>query len=456
MIHVTFRGTSVEGRRMVGPDRLTHNIPARPAVRAPAKDAVVDAAANLVVRWEPVTRPRGIRIVRYIVIVTEEGSEREPSMDLEPGATSATITPGFLVRGRDYAVEVIARERSGNQTITRSRSGQADNREGMRHPLIVASLTVAVLACSALPADAQNRWVQKRAPLNMADQGGEDEFPSGTMYAFRKALRAGADMLALDVGVTQDDRVVVMRDTTLDRTTNGRGPVAWRTLRQVKRLDAAYWFAPRAEEHYNHKLPRRAYRFRGIATGRRKPPKGFRAGDFRVPTLTEVLNAFPRTPISIEIKGRTGAAAPEEHVLNAEMLARPLRRTARRDLIVFSFQQAAVDRFHQLLPEIDIAPGFIGASDWFRGGSPGEGVVALQMPIIFRYAGTPIEVTTADNVARAHREGYAWQSWFSADDRDDPASWGRLIDVCVDGITTARPRALEQVLSAHQRPATCR
>jgi glycerophosphoryl diester phosphodiesterase len=321
--------------------------------------------------------------------------------------------------------------------------------------LLLASLTLAVVACSGLPAEAANRWIQARGPLNMAHQGGEDEFPSNTMYAFRKALRAGADMLELDIGVTQDDKVVVMRDTTVDRATNGRGPVAFKTLRQIKHLDAAYWFAPRAKQHYSHDLPRRAYRFRGVATGRREPPKGFSAADFRVPTLTKVLKAFPRTPISIEIKGRTSAAAPEQHVLNAELLARPLRNTARRDLIVFSFQQAAVDRFHQLLPRIDIAPGFTGASDWLRGGSPGAGVVALQVPIIFRYAGTPIEVTTADNVSRAHREGYAWQTWFSADDSDTPASWRRLIDMCVDGIMTSRPRALEQVLRSQERPGSC-
>jgi hypothetical protein len=52
------------------------------------------------------------------VIVTEQGSERELSMDLRAGATSATVAPGFLAPRRDYAVEVIARERSGNQTIT--------------------------------------------------------------------------------------------------------------------------------------------------------------------------------------------------------------------------------------------------------------------------------------------------------------------------------------------------
>ena len=99
------------------------------------------------------------------------------------------------------------------------------------------------------------------------------------MYAFRKALRAGADMLALDVGVTRDNKVVVMHDTTVDGKTNGHGTVASKTLRQMRRLDAAYWFAPRAAEHYSHHLARRAYRFRGVARGRKDPPTGFTARD---------------------------------------------------------------------------------------------------------------------------------------------------------------------------------
>ena len=113
----TFRGMTIEGRRLVGSDRLTHDFPAGPRVLAPAEDATVDPA-GLVVRWEPVTRPRGIRIVRYIVIVTEAATERELSLELGPGARSATIPAGFMARGREYAVEVLARERSGNQTIT--------------------------------------------------------------------------------------------------------------------------------------------------------------------------------------------------------------------------------------------------------------------------------------------------------------------------------------------------
>jgi hypothetical protein len=113
----TFRAAAVDGRRMIGSDRLTHDIPRKPAVRAPAENAVVDPA-RLLVSWEPVTRPRGIKIVRYLVIVTAEASGRELSMDLPADATRVAIPAGFLQRGAEYAVEVLAREKGGNQTIT--------------------------------------------------------------------------------------------------------------------------------------------------------------------------------------------------------------------------------------------------------------------------------------------------------------------------------------------------
>jgi glycerophosphoryl diester phosphodiesterase len=327
-----------------------------------------------------------------------------------------------------------------------------------RAPVVVVAAVV-LFAIVAAPALAQggNRWRVQDAPLNIAHQGGEDEFPSNTMYAFRKALRAGADMLELDIGVTKDGKVVVLHDTTLNRTTNGRGTVASKTLRQIRRLDAAYWFAPRASgDHYSHDLRRRAYRFRGVATGREDPPRGFKASDFRVPTLSQVLKAFPRTPINIEIKGRTPDEETAEYVRNAEVLARLLDDTKRKNLIVVSFQQPAVDRFHELLPRIDVAPGIAGAANWLlSGGSPGDGVVAFQVPITLEQNGTILQVTTPENVARAHREGYAWQNWFSGNDRDAPATWRNLIDMCVDGIMTSRSRALERVLRDHERPASC-
>jgi glycerophosphoryl diester phosphodiesterase len=137
------------------------------------------------------------------------------------------------------------------------------------------------------------------------------------------------------------------------------------------------------------------------------------------------------------------------------VLAALLRDTERRDLIVVSFVQAAVDRFHELAPAIDVAPGVDGSAAFLLGGgSPGEGVVAFQLPITYEFGGQVLDVTTADNVARAHAAGYAWHTWLS-NDGESPATWRQLIDWCVDGVMTARPVAFEQVLRDHDAPGSC-
>lgn len=322
-----------------------------------------------------------------------------------------------------------------------------------------AALLLAAASAGAVagPAGAANRWIEPR-PLVIAHQGGEDEYPSNTMYAFRQALAAGAQMLELDVGVTRDDQVVVMHDTTVDRTTDGHGTIASKSLAQLRRLDGAHWFAlptTPTGDAYGHGRAASAYRFRGVATGRRKPPRGFRASDFRVTTLREVLRAFPDTRINVEIKGRTKAEGDEEYVRNAEVLARLLRGERRRDVIVVSFKQPAVDRFQALVPGFPMAPGVGGDAAWLLGGAaPGAGTVAFQVPITYVIGGKPIAITTPETIARAHREGFAWQVWFGDGDPDTPATWRKLASWCADGIMTARPRALAAELE--RRPPTAR
>jgi hypothetical protein len=109
-----FSGRSVEGRRLAGADRLSHVVPAGPNVTFPTSGAEVDPN-GFTVTWDPVTRPAGVDIVRYIVIVTQ--GEREVSMDLPGSARSASIPGEFLEPGTECELEVLARERSGNQTI---------------------------------------------------------------------------------------------------------------------------------------------------------------------------------------------------------------------------------------------------------------------------------------------------------------------------------------------------
>jgi glycerophosphoryl diester phosphodiesterase len=319
---------------------------------------------------------------------------------------------------------------------------------------LLALAVLGALLAAAPAAAADNPWLERRV-LNIAHQGGEDEFPSNTMYAFRQALRAGADMLELDVVVTKDGQVVVSHDTTVDRTSNGRGTFASKTLKQLRKLDFAYWFAPSGDDAYRHDRKARSYRFRGVATGKRRAPKGARAKDFRITTLREVLRAFPKTPINIEIKGRTKNEAVAEYVRNAEALANVLKSTKRRDLIVASFVQEAVDRFHELAPEVGVAPGIGGSANYLlNGGSPGPGVVAFQLPITYKVGDQLLNVTTPENVARAHGDGYAWHVWLS-NDGESPATWNKLIDWCVDGVMTARPKAFEKALRARSAPAGC-
>jgi glycerophosphoryl diester phosphodiesterase len=302
-------------------------------------------------------------------------------------------------------------------------------------------LVVALAAPAAAPA-AENPWLSDKF-LNFAHQGGEDEFPSNTMYGFKEAMGAGADALELDVGYTADGHLVVLHDNTLDRTTNGTGSVNDRTLAEVQALDGAYWFVP--GRNAVHGLPDGSYPFRGVRTGQTPPPKGYTADDFRVPTLDEVLKAFPDTPINVEIKGRDGA---DDSVFfrGADLLAELLNRSGRTDIIVASFNQKAIDRFHAAAPQIGVAPGIDGmASFLLSNGSPGPGVVAFQIPITFDLGGNLLTVTSADTVRRAHEAGYAVHVWLS-NDTEDRATYEHLLDLCVDGIMAAQPKALEAVL----------
>jgi glycerophosphoryl diester phosphodiesterase len=308
----------------------------------------------------------------------------------------------------------------------------------IRRAVVLGALLALV---GAAPAPAANRWLSDKV-LNMAHQGGEDELPSNTMYAFRKAVRLGADTLELDVSATKDGQLVVMHDWQVDRTTNGTGYLTDLTVAQVRALDAAYDFVPGRNAVSG--LPASRYPFRGVRTGAKKPPKGFTRNDFRVPTLAEVLEAFPHTPINIEIKGRDDDPAQFAH--NADLLAAMLEGTKRRDLIVVSFNQAAVDRFHAQVPQVGVAPGIDGIAGFLLGGvSPGAGVVALQIPITFQTGGQTLQVTTPENVLKAHRAGYAVHVWLS-NDEENRRIYRRLLSMCVDGIMAAKPKLLERTL----------
>lgn len=76
------------------------------------------------------------------------------------------------------------------------------------------------------------------AQLVCAHRGASHEHPENTLRAIREAVLAGADAVEVDVRATADGQLVLMHDATLDRTTDGRGPLARLRLVEVRRLDA--------------------------------------------------------------------------------------------------------------------------------------------------------------------------------------------------------------------------
>jgi hypothetical protein len=200
-------------------------------------------------------------------------------------------------------------------------------------------------------------------------------------------------------------------------------------------------------EGIDHDRPAADYPFRGVRTGEKDPPPTFSAEDFRITSLPEVMRKYPDVPINIEIKG-----ASDEDVgsfmRNAEALAAYLNRLGRTEgVIVASFNDAALARFHQLAPDIDLAPATVAVAGYVLAGTPPPpGSKVFQVPTSF----SGITVVDQGFVDRAHDDGFGVHVW-TINDED---TMNQLLDWGADGIMTAEPMRLERVLCARgaERP----
>ncbi|XOZ35090.1 glycerophosphodiester phosphodiesterase family protein [Halomonadaceae bacterium KBTZ08] len=78
---------------------------------------------------------------------------------------------------------------------------------------------------------------------NIAHRGASGHAPEATEPAFELAQSIGdVDYLEFDVNLSKDGELVVIHDTTVDRTTDGSGKVNEHTLEELKALDAGSWF----------------------------------------------------------------------------------------------------------------------------------------------------------------------------------------------------------------------
>jgi len=233
-----------------------------------------------------------------------------------------------------------------------------------------------------------------RKPLVIGHRGSPLRAPENTVPSYLKAIEEGADFIEVDVRTTRDGELVIMHDSTVDRTTNGRGRVADMSLSEVKSLDAGSWFS----EEYS---------------------------GTRVPTLSEVLElARGKVGVVIELK----VPGIETKVLEAVKRAGMID-----DVIVLSSHWYSIKLFRQLEPRI-------------------PGLADMPQPTIdkirevLNYSANIISFhkkdLSSELVKYAHRKGLLVNSW--------PINTREELEKClktdIDFITTDNPLLIRKIL----------
>lgn len=310
--------------------------------------------------------------------------------------------------------------------------------------LLVLGITYLALRLSNPGVETHPYFAQERVMV-IAHRGGVNLWPENTVYAFERALELGVDVLEMDVRGTADDRLVLLHDETVDRTTDGEGRIRNLTLAQVRELDAGYnWpdgIVTRSREEAGDawQEPR----------GQAAPPADrgehpYRGMGIRIPTLEEVLTTFPDARMNIELKET-----------DPELIARfvEIMRQADRGerTLLASFYPETIEALRRELPdyatsgvEPEIRP-FVIMSKIGLGELHRPPAQAYQVP---EYAGS-LQVITPGMTRSAARLGLHVDAW-SAGSWDGPVVFTedmqRLIDHGVDGIITDRPDLLLELL----------
>ena len=236
-------------------------------------------------------------------------------------------------------------------------------------------------------------------PTVYAHRGGAALAPENTLAAFDAGLAAGADGIELDVRLSADGVPVLMHDPTLERTTNGSGPVDAHTAADLACLDAGYRFERDG-----------GFPFRGCGIG--------------VPSLRDVFARHPEAPMLIELKVADARLA--EAVVAAIRDAGAAGRVT-----VGSFQKGGLEAVRALDAYIRTGADMDDVRNVLSGAAVHPVFEAFQVPEIH----TGVRIVTPEFIARAHRAGVAVTVW-TVNQEDDMR---RLLDWGVDCLITDRP-----------------
>jgi glycerophosphoryl diester phosphodiesterase len=241
-------------------------------------------------------------------------------------------------------------------------------------------------------------------PHAFAHRGGAAHAPENTWTAFEHAVKLGYAYLETDARATSDGRLVAFHDRTLDRVTDGSGPIGARSYREVSALRVA--------------------------------------GSEPVPLIEDLLGAWPGVRFNIDLKDEPGIP----------LLAGVLRRAGAWDRVcVTSFSGSRLRAARGVLDQpvcMATSPAAIAAVRYtVRIGSSGTG---SRGPLGRRLAQrqmccaqVPAKVASASFVRRAHALGLDVHVWTI----NDRAEMNQLLDRGADGIMTDDIETLRDVLT---------
>ncbi|MFI1714668.1 glycerophosphodiester phosphodiesterase [Streptomyces litmocidini] len=245
---------------------------------------------------------------------------------------------------------------------------------------------------------AASPWMRAAgAPLTViAHRGAPSAAPENTLVSDEVARRGGAVWIENDVQPSKDGVPYILHDTTVDRTTDGTGPIRSLTSEQLDALDAGSWFAP-------------AY-----------------AGT-RVPTLAAQLADLRERggKLLLEIKGRHSRA-------EVGRIVREVREQDMADRVfVQSFDIPSLRYAHELAPELPLG--------LLRGTLDADPVaLARELDLAAYNVSDAALATRPQLVGDLHAAGVAVNVWTV----DAPARWKALDALGVDGVITNRPTEL--------------
>jgi glycerophosphoryl diester phosphodiesterase len=246
-------------------------------------------------------------------------------------------------------------------------------------------------------------------PRAFGHRGSAGTHPENTLESFRAAAAMGAPYIELDIHATRDGEIVVAHDDHLARMCGLGRAIPEMSYSEVAAADAGRMFT--------------------LDGGGTFP---FRGEGLKVPRLSDVLAAFPKLRVIVEVK----QIAPS---IVAPMLDVIDRAGMRRNVLVASEHQEPLDEVRKLAPDIPTNFSYLESGQFMQamvaGGNetnyrpPGA---ALQIPP--EYESWPL--VTPESVAFAHRVGIEIHVWTV----NEESEMAQLLDMGVDGIISDYPK----------------